>query len=63
MRAFKLVDVKMDDYMRFFLKDKKNICNNLGCILSSGSWAMHKTQIPLNDKLKEVISVYFNTYD
>jgi 3-dehydroquinate synthase len=63
MPAFKLVDAKMDDYIKFLSKDKKNVGNNLVCILSSGPGAMHKTQVPLNDKLKEMISAYFNTYD
>jgi len=40
-------------------KDKKNIGENLGCILTSGPGSMKKIQIPFDDKLKNLILSYF----
>ena len=60
MPAFRLQKDKLADYFTALSKDKKNIGNNLGCILTSGPGSMRKTQIPLDDKLKRMILSYFN---
>lgn len=62
MLPFHLPDSRIDAYLKFLSKDKKNIGNNLGCILTSGPGAMQKVQILLNDRLEEMISTYFKIY-
>lgn len=59
MPAFKLQEKNIGAYMKALSKDKKNIGNNLGCILTSGPGSMKKVQIPMNDKMKSMISSYF----
>lgn len=62
MPVFHLRVDMMEDYFMALSKDKKNIGENLGCILSGGLGAMQKAQIPINDKLKKIIIEYFETY-
>lgn len=50
----------MDYYFKALSKDKKNIGNNLGCILSAGSGGLLRQQIPFDDRLKETILSYFD---
>ena len=59
MPAFHLRDDMIEDYFIALSKDKKNIGENLGCILNSGPGSMKKVQIPLDDKLKNIILSYF----
>ena len=62
MPVFHLRVDMIEDYFMALSKDKKNIGENLGCILSGGLGAMQKAQIPINDKLKKIIIEYFETY-
>jgi hypothetical protein len=49
----------MEAYFEALSKDKKNIGDNLGCILSSGPGQLVLMQIPFTDKLKKIITLYF----
>lgn len=62
MPVFHLGVDMIEDYFMALSKDKKNIGENLGCILSGGLGVMQKAQIPINDKLKKIIVAYFKTY-
>ena len=62
MPMFRLSVDMMEDYFMALSKDKKNIGQKLGCILSGGLGAMQKAQIPINDKLKKIIIEYFEAY-
>jgi 3-dehydroquinate synthase len=55
-----LSSCSMDEYFGALSKDKKNIGNNLGCILSEGPGRLVRQQIPFDDKLKDVIVSYFD---
>lgn len=57
--SFSLKNDMIDNYFEVLSKDKKNIGNNLGCILTGGPGAMTKVQIPFDDKLKRIILSYF----
>jgi len=50
---------EMDLYFNALSKDKKNIGNNLGCILSEGPGKLIRQQIPFDDVLKDNIRSYF----
>jgi 3-dehydroquinate synthase len=52
--------IDMNRYFDFLSKDKKNIGNNLGCILSSRPGFLFKKQIPINESLIEWIKLYFS---
>ena len=56
---FKLSKENIEKYLAALSKDKKNIGNNLGCILTKGPGAMEKLQLPLDEKVKEIILDYF----
>ena len=59
--SFQLQDNMIGDYLIALSKDKKNIGENLVCILSSGRGAMKKVQIPIDAKLKEMIRSYYRS--
>jgi 3-dehydroquinate synthase len=59
MPSFRLQDNMVEDFFEALSRDKKNIGKNLGCILTSGPGSMKKVQIPLDDKLKNIILSYF----
>ena len=59
MPDFCVSEDNIDHYLKALSKDKKNIGSDLVCILSRGPGAMQKTQIPLDNKLKEIILSYF----
>ena len=64
MPDFTLLPEGLDDYLRAISKDKKNLGENLGCILTHGLGRMFFTQIPMNDTFKEILSRYFGvTHD
>lgn len=48
-------------YFNLLSKDKKNIGNNIGCILAEVPGVLLKEQLPLDDRLKETIRTYFST--
>ena len=60
MPDFHLKKDEEENYLVALSKDKKNIGKDLVCILSSGPGSMRKTQIPLDKKLKGMISEYFS---
>ena len=49
----------LEAYFGALAKDKKNLGNNLGCILSEGPGGLVRKQVPFDDTLKEVIRTYF----
>ena len=57
--SFKIEKDMIDVYLKALSKDKKNIGNNLVCILTSGPGSMKKEQIPMDHKLKDSILSYF----
>jgi len=59
MPVFHLGVDMMEDYFMALSKDKKNIGENLGCILTKGPGAMFKVQHPLDKRLQGVIVDYF----
>lgn len=54
-----LNEEQMQEYFVALSKDKKNIGNDLVCILSRGPGAMERVQTPLNEELKNTIRSYF----
>lgn len=59
MPAFGIESGELDRYFKALAKDKKNIDNNLTCILTAGPGAMRKVTLPFDSKLKEAIASYF----
>lgn len=57
--TFRINEDMIDDYIRALSKDKKNIDNNLVCILTNGPGSMRKEHVPLNDELRDLILSYF----
>jgi len=57
--VFNLESDKLDEYCQALSKDKKNIGNTLGCILTHGPGAMEKMYIPLDEKLQNILLDYF----
>jgi 3-dehydroquinate synthase len=57
--AFNFAGCNLDDYFEALSKDKKNIGNNLGCILSEGPGRLVLKQLPFDDALRGIIRTYF----
>ncbi|MBW1804026.1 MAG: iron-containing alcohol dehydrogenase [Deltaproteobacteria bacterium] len=53
-------EYEMGKYYEALSRDKKNVEDNLGCILTRGPGKMFKAQIPIDDRLKDLIRVFFN---
>jgi 3-dehydroquinate synthase len=51
--------INLDQYLALLAKDKKNIGNNIGCILAKGPGMLIKQQLPLDNHFKEMIHAYF----
>ena len=62
MPTFRLADELVGKYFEALSRDKKNIGNTLGCILTSGPGSMIKNQIPLNENLHSMILSYFASF-
>ena len=60
MPSFKVWEQNSAEYFKALSKDKKNLGNNLGCILTRGPGSMFKIQLPFDGKLKSDIISYFN---
>lgn len=60
MPSFHLSSDTIGEYFKALSRDKNNIGDSLGCILSSGPGAMKKLQLPFDDKLKSIILTYFS---
>lgn len=56
---YDFLSCSMNDYFEALSKDKKNIGNNLGCILSEGPGRLVRQQIPFDERLFETIRSYF----
>lgn len=52
----------LNTYFRALSKDKKNIENDLVCILATENGSLKKIQMPFNDNLKNLIISYFEGY-
>ena len=62
MPSFNTEGYDMKAYYKALSKDKKNIEDDLVCILSQGPGLMFKSRIPLDEKLKTFIRDYFRNY-
>jgi len=52
--------IDFDRYFSLLAKDKKNIGNNVGCILAREPGILIKYQLPLDNQFKEMIHAYFS---
>ena len=63
MPTFSVNRNQLIDYFGALLKDKKNIGENVGCILTRGPGRMQQMQVPVDEKFKRIISDYFQYYN
>ena len=59
--ALALGDEQLDSYLAALARDKKNVDDQLTCILTSGPGSMKKVKIPLDHMLREQLSTYFRS--
>ncbi len=59
MPAFEITQDSLAKYLEILAKDKKNVDNELVCILTEGPGRMKKVRLPLDDRLGELILVCF----
>lgn len=52
--------IDLDRYFRFLAKDKKNVGNNVGCILAKDYGLLVKEQLPVDDQFRELIATYLS---
>ena len=52
----------LEAYYEALSKDKKNVGNDLVCILAANAGSLHKVRLPFDDKTKTIISSYFNLF-
>jgi len=52
--------IDCDRYLALLSKDKKNLGNNIGCILARGPGFLERQQLPMNDHFREMIHAYFS---
>lgn len=52
--------INLDRYFGLLSKDKKNVGNNVGCILAKDNGILFKQQLPLDDNFRKVIRAYFS---
>lgn len=57
--AYDFKQCSMDSYFNALTKDKKNIGDNLGCILSEGPGRLVRKQVPFDNNLKGILRTYF----
>jgi 3-dehydroquinate synthase len=55
--------IDLDWYLDLLSKDKKNVGDNVGCILAKDSGILFKEQLPRDDKFRELINIYFSEQD
>ena len=58
--SFKTVDV--ESYIKLLSRDKKNVDDQLTCILSGGPGKLVKTRIPMDRTFAELLTVYFRSH-
>lgn len=61
MPDFNIFEYSLEHYFSALSKDKKNIGNDLVCILARSPGNLFKKQIPIDAKLKEMIRSYFQS--
>ncbi len=59
---YRLSGIDVTSYLGFLAKDKKNVDEQLTCILSEGPGRLLKTKIPMDAKFRERIASYFSQY-
>jgi 3-dehydroquinate synthase len=57
--SYQLSGIDIDTYVKFLSKDKKNVDEQLVCILSEGPGKLTKKKIPMDASFKELIASYF----
>jgi 3-dehydroquinate synthetase len=53
-----LKKINVDRYLTFLSRDKKNIGNNIGCILAASPGMLTKQQLTEDNKFKKLIKAY-----
>lgn len=59
---FDRAKLDLDRYLNLLTKDKKNVGNNIGCILAQEPGILFKQQLSLDNHLREIIQSYFRIY-
>jgi 3-dehydroquinate synthase len=59
---YALSDIDTETYVMFLSKDKKNIDDQLVCILSEGPGKLVKKKIPMNREFRDFLANYFRTH-
>ena len=62
MPPFKLNDQNIDEYCIALSKDKKNVGNKLGCILTEGAGKMKKCFVDMDQDFKQTLLAYSEIY-
>lgn len=57
---FDWAKIDLDRYLNLLTKDKKNVGNNIGCILAKEPGVLFKKQLPLDNHFREIIQSYFS---
>lgn len=57
---FNFNDMDIEEYSKSLSRDKKNIGDNVGCILTKGNGNLIKMQVPLDNNLLSEIQRYFH---
>ena len=60
MPEFDLATIDTDRYFAALSKDKKNVANDLVCILASAPGALEKTRLPMDERIRTAIARYFH---
>lgn len=55
---FDISNIDIDTYLKYLEKDKKNIDQNLVCILPDSLGQLEKVKIPMENHFREIISLY-----
>jgi len=61
MPSFRLAEKLTEKYFEALARDKKNIGNHLGCILTCGPGLMKKEHVPFDKSLRKIILSYFDS--
>jgi len=59
---YDLSDIDIEEYISILSKDKKNIDEQLVCILSEGIGKLVKMKVPMNDEFRITLKTYFRSY-
>ena len=60
---FNLSSININEYIKYLSKDKKNVDDQLVCILCEGRGKMVKKKIPMDAEFKKFLSFYFEEHN